>query len=54
MPTRKRPSKETAHENRKPRDLTRLEREVAKLDPKAEQTLAEEGLSRDIAEWPEY
>lgn len=33
---------------------TRLARECAKLNPKQEQQLAEEGLSRDIHEWPEY
>jgi len=54
MPTRKRLSKETAHEDREPRDLTRLAREVSKLDPRVEQAMAEEGISRDIAEWPEY
>ena len=35
-------------------DRSRLARECAKLDPKFERTLAEEGLSRDIEEWPEY
>ena len=39
--------------------LTRLERsrlatEVSKLDPAFERSLAEEGLSQDQAEWPEY
>lgn len=39
--------------------LTRLERsrlatEVSKLDPAFERSLAEEGLSQDRAEWPEY
>ena len=39
--------------------LTRLERsrlatEVSKLDPAFERLLAEEGLSQDQAEWPEY
>lgn len=32
----------------------RLERECAKLDPKFERALADEGLSEDLAEWPEY
>lgn len=32
----------------------RLARECAKLDPKLEQALAEEGFSREIDEWPEY
>jgi metal-responsive CopG/Arc/MetJ family transcriptional regulator len=33
---------------------SRLARECAKLDPKVERALAEEGLSRDLSEWPEY
>jgi metal-responsive CopG/Arc/MetJ family transcriptional regulator len=32
----------------------RLARECAKLDPAVEKALAEEGLSKDAAEWPEY
>jgi len=32
----------------------RLARECAKLDPVAEQALADEGLSRGAEEWPEY
>ncbi len=35
-------------------DRSRLARECAKLDPRAEQALAEQGLGRDLAEWPEY
>lgn len=35
-------------------DRSRLARECAKLDPKAEQALADQGLDRDLAEWPEY
>jgi len=33
---------------------TRLARECAKLDPSFEKALAEEGLSEDLSEWPEY
>lgn len=33
---------------------SRLARECAKLDPTFEKALAEEGLSEDVAEWPEY
>jgi len=32
----------------------RLARECAKLDRDFEQALAEEGLSEDLREWPEY
>jgi metal-responsive CopG/Arc/MetJ family transcriptional regulator len=33
---------------------TRLATESAKLNPKAERALAEEGLAADVKEWPEY
>jgi metal-responsive CopG/Arc/MetJ family transcriptional regulator len=33
---------------------TRLGRECAKLDARAERTLADLGLAQDAAEWPEY
>ena len=32
----------------------RLARECAKLDPAFEKTLAEEGLSQELDEWPQY
>ena len=35
-------------------ERTRLARECAKLDPSYERSLAEEGLSADLLEWPEY
>ncbi len=35
-------------------DRSRLARECAKLDPDFEKALADEGLSSDVAEWPEY
>jgi metal-responsive CopG/Arc/MetJ family transcriptional regulator len=33
---------------------TRLARECAKLDPKVEKALAEEGLAEDLEPWPEF
>ena len=33
---------------------TRLARESAKLNPREEQRLAEEGAAEDLASWPEY
>ena len=33
---------------------TRLARECAKLDPALEKLLAEEGMSKELDEWPEY
>ena len=35
-------------------EKSRLALECAKLDPKFEQALAEEGLAEDAAAWPEY
>ena len=35
-------------------ERSRLARECAKMDPAFEKTLAEEGLSEDLSEWPEY
>jgi metal-responsive CopG/Arc/MetJ family transcriptional regulator len=35
-------------------ERSRLAQECAKLDPAFEKALAEEGLSQDLAEWPEY
>jgi len=35
-------------------DRGRLARECARLDPDFEKALADEGLSDDVAEWPEY
>lgn len=35
-------------------DRNRLARECAKLDPKEEQQLAEEGFSEDMQSWPAY
>ena len=32
----------------------RLASECAKLDPKSEKALAEEGLGRELEAWPEY
>jgi metal-responsive CopG/Arc/MetJ family transcriptional regulator len=33
---------------------SRLAEQTAKLDPAFERSLAEEGLSQDASEWPEY
>ena len=35
-------------------EKSRLAQECAKLDPTFEKALAEEGLSQDLKEWPEY
>jgi metal-responsive CopG/Arc/MetJ family transcriptional regulator len=33
---------------------SRLAQECAKLDPEFEKSLAEEGLSEELSQWPEY
>jgi metal-responsive CopG/Arc/MetJ family transcriptional regulator len=35
-------------------ERSRLAQECAKLDPAFEKALAEEGLSQDLSEWPEF
>ena len=35
-------------------DTSALARERAKLDPKAEQVLADEGLVTEVSAWPKY
>jgi metal-responsive CopG/Arc/MetJ family transcriptional regulator len=35
-------------------ERSRLARECAKLDPAFEKALAEEGMSEELASWPEY
>jgi len=35
-------------------ERSRLAQECAKLDPDFEKTLAEEGLSEELPQWPEY
>ena len=35
-------------------EKSRLSKECAKLDPEFEQSLAEEGFSVEMEEWPEY
>jgi metal-responsive CopG/Arc/MetJ family transcriptional regulator len=35
-------------------DRIRLARECARLDPREEQALAEEGMTQELAQWPAY
>lgn len=53
-PSRSQAIEEAIQEKLQRVDRTRLARELAKLDPAYERSLAEEGLSRDLSEWPEY
>ncbi len=53
-PNRSKAIEEALREKVKKPNRNRLERECAKLDPQAEQMLAEEGMESELAEWPEY
>jgi metal-responsive CopG/Arc/MetJ family transcriptional regulator len=53
-PSRSRAIQEAVEEKLSRLDRTRLLRESAKLDPEYEQRLADEGLTEELDEWPEY
>jgi metal-responsive CopG/Arc/MetJ family transcriptional regulator len=54
FPSRSRAVEEAVEEKLSRVDRSRLAQECAKLDPAFEQQLADEGLTGDLAEWPEY
>ncbi len=54
FPSRSRLIREAIREKLERLDRTRLARECAKLDEKYERSLAEEGMSEEMSEWPEY
>jgi len=54
FPNRSKAIQEAVEEKLKRMEKTQLAAECAKLEPKFEQTLAEEGFSQDLEEWPEY
>ena len=54
FPNRSQAIKEAVEEKLAWLEKSRLAQEYAKLDPSFEKALAEEGLSEDLAEWPEY
>ncbi len=54
FPSRSKAIAEAVREKLERLNRSRLARECARLDPKFEQTMADEGLSRDPREWPEY
>ncbi|MBM3469966.1 MAG: ribbon-helix-helix protein, CopG family [Armatimonadetes bacterium] len=54
FPNRSRAIQEAVSEKLQRLERNRLARECAKLDPGFEKALAEEGLSRELTEWPEY
>lgn len=53
-PNRSRAIQEAVTEKLERLEKTRLARESAKLNPKYEQKLSEEGFESEIDEWPEY
>ena len=54
FPSRSRIIQEAIREKLERLDRTRLARECAKLDEDFEKSLAEEGMSEELSEWPEY
>ena len=54
FPSRSQAIQEAVEEKLTRLEQSRLARECAKLDPAFEKALAEEGLSEDVSEWPEY
>jgi metal-responsive CopG/Arc/MetJ family transcriptional regulator len=54
FPSRSKIIQDAVEEKLKKIDRGRLERECSKLDPDFEKALAEEGLSEEAAQWPEY
>jgi metal-responsive CopG/Arc/MetJ family transcriptional regulator len=54
FPNRSRAIQQAVAEKLKKLERTRLARECAKLDPKFEKALAEEGMGEELGEWPEY
>ncbi len=54
FPSRSKVIQEAVEEKLMRLERSRLAREAAKLDRRFEQQLADEGLTEDAAEWPEY
>ena len=54
FPNRSRAVQEALRDKLDRLEHRRLARECAKLDPRAEQELADEGLAEDFSQWPEY
>lgn len=54
FPSRSNAIQNAIHEKLNRINRNRLAHECSKLDVKFEQALAEEGLSKELNEWPEY
>jgi len=54
FPNRSKAIQEAVAEKLKRIEKSRLAQECSKLDPQFEQSLAEEGFTSELEEWPEY
>jgi metal-responsive CopG/Arc/MetJ family transcriptional regulator len=54
FPNRSKAIQKAVEEKLQRLNRSRLARECAKLDPAFEKAMAEEGLSEDLSQWPEY
>jgi metal-responsive CopG/Arc/MetJ family transcriptional regulator len=54
FPSRSRAIQEAVQEKLSRLKKTRLAKECAKLDPQAEQAMAEDAMTTEPTEWPEY
>ena len=54
FPNRSKAIQQAVEEKLDRMDRRRLARECSKLNPDFEKRLAEEGLSEELAQWPEY
>lgn len=54
FPNRSRAIQEAVREKMTRLSVNRLAKECAKLDPRAEQALSEEGMSKEVDSWPKY
>lgn len=54
FPNRSRAIQDAVREKLERLERGRLARECAKLDPRFERKLADEGLGEDLSEWPEF
>ena len=54
FPNRSKAIQEAVAEKLRRIEKSRLAEECAKLDPEFEQSLAEEGFTSELEEWPEY
>jgi len=54
FPNRSRAIQEAVEEKLDRLERSRLARECGRLDPEFEKAMAEEGISEELGEWPEY